>query len=95
MKHINHERLSTRKQKKPHREPSQTSSSGCKQWRSHNMLRKDIRIGDLKQCKIYNSQATIQPHQANWTRLGYSSKHEDKGNGHARFELSVTLGITI
>ena len=42
--------LSMRKHEKPHLEPSQTSNSGCEQWRSHKLLPKDTRIGDLKQC---------------------------------------------
>ena len=41
--------LSMRKHKRSHLEPSQTSSSGCEQWRSHKLLPKDTRIGDSRQ----------------------------------------------
>lgn len=37
-----------RKYKRPHFEPSQTSSSVCEQWRSYNLLHKDTRIGDSR-----------------------------------------------
>ncbi len=41
-----------RKHKRPRLEPSQTSSSGCEQWRSQDLLHKDTRIGDSSQCTL-------------------------------------------
>lgn len=62
--------LSMRKYKRPHLEPSQTSSSGCEQWRSHKLLPKHLH---RRFKTMYIVRATMQPHQARWTRYGYFS----------------------